>query len=341
MNELEGAVVVVTGASAGVGRATAVAFAEQGARVALLARGEVGLEAAAGDVRRAGATALALPVDVADAAQVAEAAARVERELGPIDVWVNDAMTSVFAPFWEIGPDEFRRVTEVTYLGCVYGTHAALRSMRPRNAGTVIQVGSALAYRGIPMQAAYCGAKHAIQGFNESVRTELFNEGSKVRLTMVQLPAVNTPQFDWVLSRLPHAAQPVPPIYQPEVAADAVVHAALHPERREYWVGGSTVLTMVANAVAPGVLDRFLGKTGVKSQQTAQPSGRTDGNLWKPFDGPGGRDFGAHGRFDDQAKDQSLQATLARHPLALAGAAAAAAGGVAGAVALAVRAKRR
>ena len=337
MNEFDGAVVVVTGASAGVGRAVARAFAERGARVALLARGEVGLEAAAADVRRAGARALPLAVDVADAEEVAEAASRVEQEFGPIDVWVNDAMTSVFAPFWKVSPEEFRRVTEVTYLGCVNGTRAALRSMRARDAGIVIQVGSALAYRGIPLQAAYCGAKHAIQGFNESVRAELMNENSNVKLTMVQLPAVNTPQFDWVLSRLPHAAQPVPPIYQPEVAADSIVHAALNPDRREYWVGASTALTMVANAVAPGVLDRFLGRTGVKSQQTQQPRGRTDGNLWKPFDGPGGKDFGAHGRFDDQAKDQSLQAKLSQHRLALGGAAVALAGA---AVAVGLRARR-
>jgi NAD(P)-dependent dehydrogenase (short-subunit alcohol dehydrogenase family) len=240
MNQLDGAVVVVTGASAGVGRATARAFAEQGARLALLARGSVGLEAAADDVRRAGGSVVAIPVDVSSAAQVTEAAERIEIELGPIDVWVNNAMTSVFAPFWDVEPDEFRHVTEVCYLGCVYGTQAALRSMRSRDTGVVIQVGSALAYRGIPLQSAYCGAKHAIQGFTESVRCELLDDGSNVRLTMVQLPAMNTPQFDWALSRLPEAAQPVPPIYQPEVAAEAIVHAALHPHRREHWVGGST-----------------------------------------------------------------------------------------------------
>jgi NAD(P)-dependent dehydrogenase (short-subunit alcohol dehydrogenase family) len=337
MNQLDGAVVVVTGASAGVGRATARAFAEQGARLALLARGSVGLEAAADDVRRAGGSVVAIPVDVSSAAQVTEAAERIEIELGPIDVWVNNAMTSVFAPFWDVEPDEFRHVTEVCYLGCVYGTQAALRSMRSRDTGVVIQVGSALAYRGIPLQSAYCGAKHAIQGFTESVRCELLDDGSNVRLTMVQLPAMNTPQFDWALSRLPEAAQPVPPIYQPEVAAEAIVHAALHPHRREHWVGGSTALTVLANAVAPGVLDRYLGRTGVRSQQTGEPNGRSGGNLWAPLDGPGGRDFGAHGRFDARSTDRSVQAALARHPVALTGVLA----GAAGAVAVAVRARRR
>ncbi len=245
-------VVVVTGASAGVGRATAKTFGARGAKVALLARGETGLAGAAREIREAGGQALPIPVDVADADQVEAAAARVEDELGPIDVWVNVAFTSVFAPFHQIRPEEFRRVTEVAYLGYVYGTMAALRRMRPRDEGTIVQVGSALAYRGIPLQSAYCGAKHAIQGFNESLRCELLHERSNVHVTMVQLPAVNTPQFTWVLSRLPRRAQPVPPIYQPEVAARGIVYAADHPRRREYWVGGSTVGTLVANAVMPG-----------------------------------------------------------------------------------------
>ena len=227
-----GRVVVVTGASGGVGRAVARAFGATGDAVALLARGEAGLDAAAKDVEAAGGRALVVPVDVADAAAIDAAAARVSDELGSIDVWVNDAFTSVFAPFTEISAEEYRRVTEVSYLGYVYGTQAALRSMRPRNRGVIVQVGSALAYRGIPLQSAYCGAKHAIQGFTESARCELRHEGSRVRITMVQLPAVNTPQFSWVLSRLPRHPQPVPPIYQPEVAARAVLWAAEH-DRRE------------------------------------------------------------------------------------------------------------
>ena len=223
-------VVVVTGASGGIGRAVATAFGARGARVALLARGEKGLAGAARDVRAGGGSALLIPVDVADQAQVFAAADRVEDELGPIDVWVNVAFTSVFAPFEKIHPDEYRRVTEVSYLGYVYGTMAALQKMKPRDRGTIVQVGSALAYRGIPLQTAYCGAKHAIQGFHEALRCELLHEHSNVHVTMVQMPAVNTPQFSWVLSRLPHHAQPVPPIYQPEVAARGVLYAADHPQ---------------------------------------------------------------------------------------------------------------
>ena len=305
-------VVVVTGASGGIGRAVARAFGARHARVALLARGEKGLHEAAEDITRAGGTALELPTDVADFDQVEAAAERAEKELGPIDVWVNVAFTSVFAPFSEIGPDEFRRVTEVSYLGYVHGTMAALKRMKPRDRGTIVQVGSALAYRGIPLQSAYCGAKHAIQGFNESLRCELLHEGSHVRTTMVQMPAVNTPQFSWVLSKLPDHAQPVPPIYQPEVAARAVVHAADHPRRREYWVGGSTVGTLVANAVAPGILDRYLAKTGYKSQQTgdAKPADQP-ANLWAPADRT--RDFGAHGEFDAKATPRSFQLWASRH----------------------------
>ncbi|GLY67879.1 SDR family oxidoreductase [Amycolatopsis taiwanensis] len=309
-----GQVVVVTGASGGIGRAVAQAFGARKAHVALLARGEKGLAAAAGDIRRAGGTALELPTDVADFDQVEAAAERVEQELGPIDIWVNVAFTSVFARFSDIRPEEFRRVTEVSYLGFVYGTMAALKRMKPRDEGTIVQVGSALAYRGIPLQSAYCGAKHAIQGFHESLRCELLAEHSNVHVTMVQMPGVNTPQFSWVLSRLPHHAQPVPPIYQPEVAARAVLYAADHPRRREYWVGGSTVGTLIANAVAPGLLDRYLAKTGLKSQQTAQPTPPDQpANLWEPADGATGHDYGAHGEFDSKSLSHSFQLWTSRH----------------------------
>ncbi|MEU8265552.1 SDR family oxidoreductase [Sphaerisporangium sp. NPDC049002] len=306
-------VVVITGASAGIGRAAARRFAGMGDAVALLARGADGLEGAARDVRQAGGEALAIEVDTADHEQVDAAAGKVESELGPIDVWVNVAFASVFAPFTKITPDEFRRATEVTYLGFVNGTRAALDRMIPRDHGVVVQVGSALAYRGIPLQSAYCGAKHAIQGFNESVRCELLHDKSKVRVTMVQLPAVNTPQFDWVLSRLPGHPQPVPPIYQPEIPADAVVYAADHPRRREYWVGGSTAATLLANAVAPGVLDRYLAWMGYRSQQTKHVTHRDPPNLWRPADTEPGTDQGAHGSFDDRAKSRSVQLWASQH----------------------------
>ncbi|EDY58550.1 MULTISPECIES: SDR family oxidoreductase [Streptomyces] len=308
----QGKVVVVTGASGGVGRATARAFAERGARVALLARGREGLAAAADEVRQAGGEALVVSVDMADPKAVDDAAQQVVDAYGHIDVWVNNAFTGVFAPFTEITPDEFRRVTEVTYLGYVFGTRAALHHMLPRDRGTIVQVGSALAYRGIPLQSAYCGAKHAIQGFNESLRCELLHSGTGVRTTMVQMPGLNTPQFDWVLNRMPGKARPVAPVYQPEVAARAVVHAASHARRREYWVGGSTVATLLANAVVPGVLDRYLARTNFEAQQEEGEHGGP-GNLWAPVDGPHGHDFGAHGRFDEEAVSKSPQDWFSRN----------------------------
>ncbi|GAB6902967.1 SDR family oxidoreductase [Kineosporia succinea] len=331
---------VVTGASAGIGRATAVAFAERGAKVALLARGEVGLEGAAREVRDAGGVALTIPVDVADAEAVQRAADRAEAELGPVDVWVNSAFTSVFAPFGEIAAEEFRRVTDVTYLGTVHGTQAALKLMRLRDRGAIIQVGSALAYRGIPLQSAYCGAKHAVQGFNESLRVELLNSGSGISVTMVQMPAVNTPQFSWVLSRLPKQAQPVPPIYQPEVAAKAVLYAADHPGRREYWVGTGAAKTILGNALLPAVLDRYLARTGLTSQQTPDPRPADQpSNLWEPADGAGGRDFGSHGIFDDQARSFSKQQWLAQRLGALPSVGAGLSGAGAGLIALSDKAK--
>ncbi|MGV9303442.1 MULTISPECIES: SDR family oxidoreductase [unclassified Nonomuraea] len=304
-------VVVVTGASGGVGRAVVRELGARGDTVALIARGTAGLGAAAVDVGSAGGSGVVYPADVSSYEEVRQAARRAEEDLGPIDVWMNVAFSAVFAPFTEVSPEEFERATAVTYLGYVWGTKVALELMRPRDSGVIVQAGSALSYRGIPLQSAYCGAKHAIKGFTESVRTELMAEGSGVRVTMVQLPAVNTPQFDWVLSRLRRHPQPVPPIFQPEVAARALVHAADHPERREYWVGASTALTLVGERVAPGLLDRYLARTGQQSQLTADRPPTGVANLWAPADEY--RDHGAHGTFDSRAHGRSPQAWLSRH----------------------------
>ena len=330
--------VVITGASAGIGRAAARMFGQRGDNVGLIARGEAGLDAAVRDVQRAGGTALAVPADVADFAQVDAAAGRIEDALGPIDVWVNVAFTSVFAPFSEITPEEFSRVTQVSYLGFVHGTMAALARMRPRDRGVIVQVGSALSERSIPLQSAYCGAKHAINGFTFSLRCELLHQKSGVHITVVQMPAVNTPQFSWVRSKLPRHPQPVPPIYQPEVAARGIVFAADHPRRRQYYVGATTTATILANRVVPGLLDRYLARTGYSSQQTghAEGSGRR-GNLWEPADKSPGDDYGAHGEFDDKAHSRSAQLLVSHHRLAAAAAAATAAAGVV----LASRARHR
>lgn len=314
-------VVVVTGASAGIGRAVARRLAQRGVRVGLLARGQAGLNAAAADVRSAGGEALPISTDVSDYDAVDRAAGKVEERFGPIDGWINVAFTSVFAPFAQIEPDEYRRVTEVSYLGFVYGTMAALKRMRPRNSGVIVQVGSALGTRAIPLQSAYCGAKHAINGFTESLRTELLHEHSKVRVTVVQMPAVNTPQFRWVRSRLDNDPQPVPPIYQPEVAARGVVYALDHPRRKQYWVGASTVGTIVGQRIAPALLDRYLARAGFDSQQTDRPANpNRPVNLWEPVDDLVGGDYGAHGTFDDRAHGRSAQFWLTRHRRLLAGA---------------------
>ncbi|HEY2564473.1 MAG TPA: SDR family oxidoreductase [Acidimicrobiales bacterium] len=310
--------VVITGASAGIGRAVAQLYGRRGDRVGLLARGQAGLEGAVKDIEYAGGTALAVPTDVGQYDQVEEAARLVEEALGPIDVWINVAFTSVFAPFWEIEPDEFRRVTEVSYLGYVHGTRVALDLMKPRDRGTIVQVGSALGLRSIPLQSAYCGAKHAINGFTSSLRVELLHEGSHVRVTVVQMPAVNTPQFSWVLSRLPNHPQPVPPIYEPELAARGVLFAADHPRRKQFWVGGSTAATVLANKVAAPLLDRYLARTGFKSQQAAEKAHDHPINLWQPVDGDGGKDHGADGTFADRAHHASGEMWVSHHARAMA-----------------------
>ncbi len=301
--ERHGRVVVITGASAGVGRATVREFARRGGRIGLLARDFDRLEVTRQEVEELGGCALVLPTDMADPDQVEAAAAKVEATFGPIDVWVNNAMVSVLSPVKEMTTDEYRRVTDVTYLGYVYGTLSALRRMLPRDRGMIIQVGSALAYRAIPLQSAYCGAKHAIQGFTESLRSELIHDGSKVRVTIVQLPAVNTPQFSWIKSRLPRHPQPVPPIYQPEVIARAIVWAANH-NRRELSVGVSTVKAIVGDKFIPGTLDHYLARIGYGAQQTDElVDPHRPNNLFKPVPG----DYGAHGRFSRRAKTVSVQ----------------------------------
>ncbi|HJV35461.1 SDR family oxidoreductase [Geomonas sp.] len=318
--------IVVTGASAGLGRAIAHAFAREGARIGLIARDRERLETVKREVEELGGSALPLVADVASPEQVEHAASQVEDQFGPIDIWVNNAMTSVFASFKDISAEEFKRVTEVTYLGTVYGTSAALSRMLPRDQGVIVQVGSALADRSIPLQSAYCGAKHGIRGFTDSIRCELRHDKSKVHLTMVQMPALNTPQFSWVKSRLPNKPQPVPPIFQPEVAADAVIWAA-HHRRRELYVGMSTVKAMWGNRFIPGLLDRYLSGKGYDAQQTDQPErkDRPD-NLWHPVPGP----YGTHGEFDARARDKSPELWMTERKwwgvgLAAAGVAAAAA----------------
>jgi NAD(P)-dependent dehydrogenase (short-subunit alcohol dehydrogenase family) len=321
-------VVVVTGPGAGVGRAVARRFGEDGARVALLGRGRDALQGALAEVEGAGGRALVVPTDVADPRAVDAAAATVESELGPVDVWVNNAMTTVFSFFEDITPEEFVRATEVTYLGTVWGTRAALARMLPRDTGTIVQVGSDMAYRGIPLQAPYCGAKHATKGFVESLRCELRNKGSRVRVSMVQLPGLNTPQFDHCRSKMPRHPMPVPPIYQPELAADAV-HWAAHHRRREVWVGIPTIYTIIGNKLAPWAAERYLAKTAVDGQQTDGPPdpANREGNLFEPD----ASDRGTHGPFDAQAHGRSLQWWASRHRRALGtlGAASAAVAGAA------------
>jgi NAD(P)-dependent dehydrogenase (short-subunit alcohol dehydrogenase family) len=304
-------VVVITGASAGVGRALAHRVAGDGARLGLIARNAGRLNAAVGEVQAAGGTAIACPADVADHAAVEQAAERVEAELGPIDIWVNVGMATIFAPFREVTADEFRRATEVTYLGFVHGTMAALKRMQPRDRGTIVQVGSALAYRSIPLQSAYCGAKHAIVGFTDSVRSELIHDGSRIQLSVVHLPAVNTPQFDWGRNKMPQRPQPLPPIYQPEFAAEAIHHAALHP-RREMLLGWPTIQAIIGQKLAPGYLDRMMARKAYGGQQSDEPATGGPDNLFQTVDG----EYGAHGRFDAVARAPRLELWVAKHPRA-------------------------
>src|SRR4051794_35197924 len=301
--------VVVTGAAGGVGRATARAFGKLGCNVGLLARGVEGLEAAAREVAHEGGAALVLPADVVDAEAVERAAAAVEERFGPIDIWINCAMATIFSPFADLTPDEYRRATEVTYLGYVYGTMAALRRMKARNRGTIVQVGSALAYRAIPLQSVYCGAKFAIRGFTDSIRSELLHDKSLVHITMVQMPALTTPQFDWARNKTGQRPQPVPPIFQPELAAEAIVFAA-HARRREIYVGKSAAQAIIANKFVPGLLDHYLAHQGYDGQLTDEPTPPdAPDNLYKPVPG----DRGAHGRFDRRAQSWSTQFWLTRH----------------------------
>jgi len=312
-NSTHSEVIVVTGASAGVGRATVRAFAQRKASIGLLARDTEGLRAAAREVTEAGGRALALPTDVADAEAVDRAAERIEQELGPIDIWINVAMATIYAPLHRITPAEYRRATEVTYLGNVYGTMAALKRMRARNRGTIVQVGSALAYRSIPLQAPYCGAKFAIRGFTDSLRSELLHDGVDVHLTMVQMPALNTPQFDWGLNKLPKRPQPVPPIFQPEVAAEAIVFAA-YARRREVWVRASTIKAILGNKLAPGWLDRYLAEVGYSGQRSVEPADpAAPNNLFEPLPG----DYGARGRFDNRAQPRSAALWASMHKSSL------------------------
>jgi len=310
-------VVVVTGSSGGVGRAIAHAFAKRGAHIGLLARGAEGLAGAQREVESLGGQALAVPTDVSDHQQVETAAEKVEERFGEIDVWVNDAMATVFARFLDIEAEEFARATEVTYLGAVYGTMVALRRMSARDRGTIVQVGSALAYRAIPLQAAYCGAKFAIRGFTDSIRSELLHDNSNVRITMVQLPGVNTTQFDWCRSKLPNHPMPVPPIYQPEIPAEAVYWAA-HHHRREVWVGYSTLLAILGNKLAPSLADRYLAKTAFAGQQIKDMpvSANRPNNLFEPVPGKAA----THGIFDEQAKKRSPQLWASTHRAVVAGA---------------------
>ncbi len=302
-------IVVITGAGAGVGRAVATEFARNGCDVALLSRDPQRLDHAAAELAGFGGRALAIPTDVADAKAVDAAAERVERELGPIDVWVNVAMATVFAPVHQLTPEEFQRGTAVTYLGQVHGTMAALRYMRPRNRGSIVSVGSALAYRSVPLQSIYCGAKFAIRGFLDALRSELYHDKIKITLTSVDLPAINTPQFDWARNKTGRKAQPVPPIFQPEVAARAIYFGAFHP-RRQIWVGFPTVKAILANRIAPGLLDRYLAKSGYTGQLSDQPSDPdAPGNLFEPVAGA----YGAHGRFDERARTSSWEMVASRH----------------------------
>ncbi|MBA2499686.1 MAG: SDR family oxidoreductase [Chitinophagaceae bacterium] len=301
-NDFQDKVVVITGATGGVGRVTAWEFAKQGAKIALIARSAEQLEATKKEVEEYGGKAITIQTDVADAKQVEAAAARTEQELGEIDIWVNNAMNSVFSPFHKIDADEFKRVTDVTYLGTVYGTMSALKRMRPRNRGSIVFVGSALAYRGIPLQSAYCGAKHGIEGFYDSLRTELMHENSQIKTSMVQLPALNTTQFGWVLSKLPYKPRPMGKVYQPEVAAEAILFAAKH-NRRSIWVGYPTYQAIIGNKIAPWYADRVLANTAFDGQQTEEPIGlNRENNVWEPVQG----DRGAYGDFHDIAVDRSF-----------------------------------